>query len=170
MEIPQALQAICASVEPPLPYKRGFFPCISFCARGTYLPAAGMCCPCVGKWHGTGSICLRAPGRCLPAAPASLPVGKKELGEGRQWCLPSPLCLWGSRGFQYPKGRVGQPGNATWRFCYGNSSWLSSKMGNSQLQVHFWGGEYAFPSLVYIGYGSECMSFVGNIQNDSYGS
>lgn len=82
----------------------------------------------------------------------------------------SPMFV-GKQKLSISKGK-GREGQQNLVIPHGNSvmetlSGFLSKLGNSWLQFHFFlggGGEgrkYAFPSLLYIGYVSECMFFCG---------
>lgn len=111
--------------------------------------------------YDTGNICLQAPQRCVAAAPVSHPVGKSTL-EGRQWCILSPQWWRESRSFQCPKGWAAEPSNAVEMV-----SGFLLKFQIVGFSLIFRGKKFG---QVYIGYVSECMSFMGNIQNYSYGT
>lgn len=101
-------------------HKKAFFPPIlHFIAQDTDLPVADVCCPLYGRvvQHRCHKEVPTGAKRCVAAAPASCPVGKRALGGNRQRCLPLSPCLWGSRSFQYPKGKAAQSGNTAWQFC-----------------------------------------------------
>lgn len=101
-------------------HKKAFSP-LYFIFVSEHIPACGRCVLSLVWEDGAAQVatekCLQVLRRCVAAAPASCPVGRRALGTSRQWCLPFPPCLWGSRSFQYPKGKAAQSGNTAWQFC-----------------------------------------------------
>lgn len=96
------------------PHHKKSFPPLYF----IFVPRAHTCLwqmcalPCVGEWCSTGGH------KEVPAGATKMcPVGKRAPASSRQWCLPVPPCLWGSRSFQCPKGKAAQSGNTAWQFC-----------------------------------------------------